>query len=316
VFHPCFKEGGGAMHGRRFPARRRLCLLALLVLGCNEADPPAEPPGPAPAQAATQFDPVTAGTVRGRVLWEGELPDVPPLEVRYCPGYGPPLDRDHFRPNPHQPAIDPRGRSLAGAVVCLHGVDPEKARPWDLGPVRVEQRQCRIHVLQDGSDSQVGFVRRGDPITIVSKDGVPHALRAQGDAFFTLTFPDRDMPLQHRLGRAGHVELGSGVGYFWMRGHLFVDAHPYYARTDAAGRFVLRDVPAGRYRLACWVPSWVMDRFEREPENGVIIRYYFREPVVREHEVEVRPGGTTSARFTYSRDLFEPVQRGGAVRSK
>jgi hypothetical protein len=280
--------------------RRWLCLPLLLVLGCNDVAPSPDAPGCQSCAPGSHYDPSTTGTVHGRVLWEGDLPGVPPLEVRTCPLFGAPLDHDHFRENPHVPLIDSDSRGLAGAVVFLHGVDPEKARPWDHGPVCVEQRGCGIHVLQDGADAQVGFVRRGDPVTVVSRDEVPHALHFRGAVYFTLTFPDPGMPLQHRLERTGRVELSSGMGYFWMRGHLFVAEHPYYARTDALGRFTLQGVPPGRYQLVCWIPNWIVGGYEREPENGTISRLYFREPVVQEQDIEVRPGGTVSARFSAS----------------
>jgi hypothetical protein len=38
----------------------------------------------------------------------------------------------------------------------------------------------------------------------------------------------------------------------WMQGWLGVLDHPYFAVTDAEGRFTLRDVPPGDYTLAVW----------------------------------------------------------------
>jgi hypothetical protein len=243
--------------------------------------------------------------ITGQVLWEGDLPPVPPLKVLASPLPLAPLDKSHERENPNAPHIDVASRGVAGAIVVLRGLEPDRARPWPHGPVRIEQRQCAIHVLQDGEDSRVGFVRPGDPVVLVSKERIFHALRASGAAFFTVMFPDPDEPLERRFFGKGHVELSSGAGYFWMAGHLFVDDNPYYARTDAQGRFVLRDVPPGRYTLACWHPSWIIDKHEREPENALIVRLFFRPPVVREQEVQVESHGSATVRFTLSRSLFK-----------
>src|SRR5262249_39172772 len=142
-----------------------------------------------------------------------------------------------LRANPHAPAIDPATRAVKDAVVFLRGIDPRRSRPWDHPPVRVEMRDYLLVVRQGAAEGRVGFVRRGDGVEMVSAQPAFHALQARGAAFFTLMFPDPGGPRTRRLGRAGVVELTSAAGHFWMRGHLFVDDHPYYARADAAGRF-------------------------------------------------------------------------------
>src|SRR5262249_58121831 len=95
---------------RRRTSRSRLWLPLLplaAALGCAEAPPqPAPEPSAAPAPASV-FDPSSAGTIRGRVTWEGPPPVVPPFEVRsYVPDGGqgqPRLIREH----PNAPVIDP-----------------------------------------------------------------------------------------------------------------------------------------------------------------------------------------------------------------
>jgi len=37
-----------------------------------------------------------------------------------------------------------------------------------------------------------------------------------------------------------------------MKGWIVVAEHPYYAVTDAQGRFALSEVPAGDYQLHVW----------------------------------------------------------------
>jgi hypothetical protein len=277
----------------------------LLVLGCSDgvSDPDVDA---APATlGASRFNAASAGIIRGHVVWNGDLPAVPALKVGQIALYGPPFDKMHVRDNPNAPIISLGSRGVADAVVFLDGIDPENARPWNHGHVRIEQREGRLHVLQEGVDSRLGFVRPGDDVGLVSKDSFPHALRASGAAFFTLAFPDPDQPLMRRFERKGVVELSSGLGYYWIRGYLFVDKNPYYVRTDNKGRFMLRDVPPGRYRLVCWHPSWVEECHERDPETSLISRYYFRQPVQQEQQVQVTPHGTIAVRFQLDTDLFE-----------
>ena len=37
-----------------------------------------------------------------------------------------------------------------------------------------------------------------------------------------------------------------------MSAHIFVTEHPYYALTDAEGKFLLDHVPPGKYTLRVW----------------------------------------------------------------
>ncbi len=84
-----------------------------------------------------------------------------------------------------------------------------------------------------------------------------------------------------------------------MRADLFVVEHPYYARTDAAGRFRLEQVPAGRYEVICWMPSWVVRRKERDPESGLIGHLHFARALEQTAAVEVRAGAASTLEYAW-----------------
>lgn len=272
--------------------------LLLLVVGCDESGTSIETePGSPRAMVAAAFDPSTAQAIRGRVTWPGPVPQVPPFETAPNPLGGAVLRERQRRPNPHQPMIDPQTRGVTGAVVYLRGVDLSRSKAWDWPPVRVEQRDCRFHLLQGSADTTIGFVRRGDRVAMVSRDPHLHALHAGGAAFFTLSFPDPDQSLERSLGQTGVVELSSAAGYYWMRAYLFVDEHPYFARTDAQGRFVLEGVPPGSYELCCWLPNWRKARHERDPESGLVTRVSYAAPMELSHKLTVGRGAPGEVEF-------------------
>jgi len=278
----------------------------ILALGCSDARPePPTAPRPAPEFSATRFDPATAGSIRGRVAWDGDLPVVAPFDYRRNLPSGNRAEPRLVRENPYAPVIDAGTRGVAGAVLVLHGVEGRHPRPWDHPPVRVEHRDRRLHVVQGKGDFQTGFVRRGDTVEMVSREEVFNTVRGSGAAFFSLTLPDPDRPRRRAFQDNGVIELSSGAGYYWMRAFLFVDDHPYYARTDAAGGYELTGVPPGTYQVMCWMPNWNVARHERDPETTVITRLFFRPPVQREKSIEVRGGVISTVNFTRSRAEFE-----------
>lgn len=193
-------------------------------------------------------------------------------------------------PNPYQPPINARTKSVEGAVVYLESVDPARSRPWDHPPVRVVAGNNAMHIEQgDGSPFSVGFVRRGEEVDLVSHRPDFESISARGAAFFTLLFPVKDQPLRRKFNEAGLVELTSGAGHFWLRANVFVSEHPYFCRTDADGRYELKQVPPGEYRLCCWLPNPDVARRDRDPNMGHVIRHHHASPLERCQMIELAP---------------------------
>jgi hypothetical protein len=277
-------------------------LLGAAIAGCDDA-PPETTPASLRQGVARAFDPDAAGTVEGRVTWQGEVPAVAPFRSPVNT-LAEPIGSRRSWDNPNAPVVDAPSGGVAGAVVFLRGIDPLRARPWDHPPVHVALRDYQLHVRQGAVEARTGFVRRGEAVELVSEQPVFHALQARGAAFFALVFPDADRPRQRRLNQAGLVELSSAAGYFWMRGYLFVDDHPYYSRTDAAGRFRLEQVPPGAYQLVCWLPSWREAEHERDGDTSLICRLSFRPPLEVVQPLVLGPAETKAVPFTLSADLF------------
>jgi hypothetical protein len=278
------------MAGMRRNNQAGILLVLGVVLGCADNRPQNTPIASLTTQSAeNRFDSTSAGTITGRVSWRSAIPSVAPIETQPNPQAGEILRVRQHRPNPNAPLIHAMNKGVGNAVVFLRGIDQTLAKPWNLALVRIEQRDAEFHLLQGSIDSHFGFVRAGQAVELVSRDRFFHSLHAGGAAFFTLTFPDPDQPITRSLNEKGVVELTSGAGYYWMRAYLFVDDHPYYARTDAGGRFTLAQVPPGSYEVVCWLPNWRKARHDRDPESGVITRWYFAKPLEASVSVTVAP---------------------------
>src|SRR5262249_54473571 len=139
------------------------------------------------------FDAKATGEFHGQVTWEGEVLAAPPFETQPVPLAGEILGRKQIRPNPNVPTIDRKARGVRNAVVYLRDVDFQTSKPWDHPPVRVEMRDCQFHIIQGLDESAIGFVRRGEPVRMVSADSHFHMLHADGTVFWNFAFPDPGM---------------------------------------------------------------------------------------------------------------------------
>ncbi len=283
------------MHGRR-----TCCIgaIAFLLAGCLQ-DEEAGPPrlSESPAVLGTAFDPAQAGTLVGRVMWQGRQPAVDPFRVPAPSGL-------KVIANPNQPRINEQTSGVHGAVVYLRGVDLAHSKPWDLPPVGVEHRNESVEVRQGDSVAQVGFVRRGHAVDIASREPIFNCLQARGAAFFSVPLPEPDRPTRRILHTAGLVELSSGAGHYWQRAYLFVSDHPYCTRTDADGSFCLTKIPAGPYEVVAWVPNWHVAGTERHPESSQVWRLAFQPPVEEKQWVTIQAGRDTAVVFSFTEGLF------------
>src|SRR5688572_23953144 len=132
------------------PPRSRLLLPFVVAIASGCGPSPTEPTTtlPTPARPATgsRFDPAAAGTIRGQVFWQGEVPKLALLAAALPDGAG--GYRWAEKPNPFAPVVDDKTHGLAHAVVYLKGIDPEVGRPWDLPPTRVVMTDHRVVVNQ------------------------------------------------------------------------------------------------------------------------------------------------------------------------
>lgn len=291
--------------------RERIGILCLALLaGCSElADPVSMERAEQEATLAQFFDPATTGTIEGRVVWDGDVPAAVETVVRANP-YNPHLYKAPARfVTPHVPMVHAQNGGVANAVVFLRGIDPRRSKPWDHAQVRVEFQDRQLRITQGDQPTNVGFVRRGGAVEIVNHDAEYHNLRARGGAFFSMPLIDANQVHERVLAKAGVVDLTCAAGYYWLNAHLFVAEHPYYALTDAGGRFMLKRVPAGTYEIVCWLPSWRVLRSECDPETGTIARLAWDAPKEQTQKVRVQAGGVGEITYRWERALFDDDRR-------
>jgi hypothetical protein len=201
---------------------------------------------------------------------------------------------------PHVPAVHSKTGGVANAVVYLKHVEPSKSKPWDHANVHIEFDERQLRIQQGDAQTNVGFVKRGSNVEVVNRDADFHLLRARGSAFFAMPLVEANKVHRRVLDKTGLVDLTCAAGYYWLQAHLFVAEHPYYARTDAEGRFKLDRVPAGTYEVICWLPSWHVEREERDPETADVARWIWAAPKEQTQTVRVQVAKTSEMIYRWN----------------
>ena len=284
--------------------RHLLCLLIgvslVFAAGCG-AEPPVAAKSTEPSESAvaksSNFDSASCGSITGLVTWVGPIPEVAPV-THVTPRADGTGTEARLVPLANAPKVDRFTRGVEGVVVFIREIDPTRAKPWDLPPAVVEFRDSQIAVRQGERVSRAGFVRKGGSVEMRSAEANFNILRGRGAAFFSLAFPDPDRPATRTFDTCGRVELTNPAGGYWQAADLFVCDHPYYAVTDAEGRYTFENVPAGLYDLVAWHPNWNVVGKERNPESGVPSVLKFAAPLETSRPVTVLLGQPRLANLT------------------
>lgn len=220
---------------------RVLCLLLTIAAGaCSHSSAPL----PAAVGGSKQVDPATAGGLTGRVSFEGTPPAPNVLRMQ--------TDKSCLvgdTPNPVDGALMvSAGGGIENAFVYVKsGVDPEYAFKVPAAPAVLDQKGCIY------TPRVIGLMT-GQPIEVVNSDETMHnvhALPRENEEFnrgqrmkgerLTRTFNVPEVMVRFKCDVHG-----------WMAAYVGVMAHPFFAVTDADGRYEIKGLPPGEYTVAIW----------------------------------------------------------------
>jgi hypothetical protein len=209
-----------------------------VALGCSDEKKNA----PAPAADAPRVDAATAGSIAGRVHFDGTPPANPTVKI----------SGDPMCAQAHA-----SGLTIENYVVTGAGLDNVFVYVKDgLGNYAFDTPTEPVTIVQDGCRylPHVAGVRVGQAVEIGNSDATVHNIHSLPEA-------NREFNLaQHRKGQKNvetftvpevMIPLKCDL-HGWMRAYVGVVAHPYFAVTAGGGRFELRNVPPGTYTLEAW----------------------------------------------------------------
>lgn len=140
-----------------------------------------------------------------------------------------------------------RDGGLQDTVVYLKHI--VRGKPFDESTLQILQTECEFRPF-------ISLVPAGRAVTVVNEDRIFHCMHANRGANRGFNHPvPKIKPIRTlKFDKPDFVRLNC-FAHSWMYGWVVVEDHPYYEVTDAAGRFTIRDVPTGRYRLVAWHES-------------------------------------------------------------
>jgi plastocyanin len=223
---------------RRAGAAAAALATALVATGCGGTQQ--ESTRAEPAVVSNPVDPATAGSVTGRISFEGTPPKPTPIKMGsdpYCEKQGAAVT---------ETVVVAADGGLRNVFVYVKDGLGNLRFPVPATPVILDQKACRYvpHVFG---------VQVGQPVKIVNSDPTLHNIHAvaQMNREFNIGQP---MP-----GKDTHTFSTTEVMvpfkcdvHRWMNAYAGVLDHPFYSVTSDEGRFELKGLPPGTYTIEAW----------------------------------------------------------------
>lgn len=265
-----------------------MSIAALLLIACSDDARPrtsterrsSEPSWDAPSYEEIAVD--DAGSIAGRVSWEGPRPEVDVFPVRaqqeVCGDTQPSFAL----------RVSPRG-GVRDAVISLIDVRSGRAFNPDAPAPSLVTRRCRYQ-------PHVQVVPLGSRMRFVNEDPILHNVHVfdeAGDTVIDVGLPEQGATVERVLTTEGVLRVVCDAGHGFQQAFLHVSEHPYAVVTDEDGDFRLSDVPPGRYTLRVWHEGWRVVGTERG-------RPRYSNPILLIRSVSVSPRQETTLDFTLS----------------
>ena len=208
-------------------------------------------PAPAPvsqeqpaAPAAAAVDPATAATINGVVSFEGAAPANAAIKMNADPV----CMKENATPQTQETYMVKDGK-LGNVFVFVQDGLGGRTFPTPTEPVVLDQKGCRYH-------PHVFGLMVGQPMKIVNSDPTLHNIHAipGTNSEFNTAQPIKGMSTDHVFSAKEEktiVPFKCDV-HGWMNAYAGVLDHPYFAVTDADGKFSIKNLPPGTYKLAAW----------------------------------------------------------------
>lgn len=233
-----------------------------------------------------------SGAIKGDASWKGEIPDLPPFgDIVHPEVCG------ETQPSPAL-QVDPKSRSVQWVLVYLERVEKGKA----------PEEKYWLHMGKDKTNKVPDTVAcqfkqhifpfvRSQVVAMVNFESIlhnPNFFNERHVSVLNMVMPTPYREVDHTIlqfhGRGVmpyQCDVHSHMNGYWAGFH-----HPYFAVTDADGKFEISGVPPGKYTLVGWHEGYKIVRMD-------VARPTYDQPHVIRREVEVKPKETVEVHFEF-----------------
>ena len=221
----------------------------ILITGCDggeKSSGPEETTAPAASSAAAgskTVDAATAGTVKGKIVCEGEAPSPKEIAVKGKPECA----ALHAGGKIASEELLVQDGKLQNAFVYVKSGLEEYRFEMPAAPVQVSNLKCVYtpHVL----GAQVN-----QPVMFLNEDPTLHNIHSYSKASpsFNIGLPFQGIKQTKKFSAPEVMVALKCDVHPWMIGYIGILPHPYFSVTDAEGNFELKNLPAGEYTIEVW----------------------------------------------------------------
>ncbi|MCE9532199.1 MAG: hypothetical protein K8T89_13930 [Planctomycetes bacterium] len=192
------------------------------------------------------------GNLKGQVQWQGPLPKiekiVPGVNQAVC-AMGGPLEESYI--------INPKNQGLANVFVWIRptGAMKDDAFPKDkIHPALAKPTKPAVEIDQPfcAFIPHVLAAREGQNMIIKNSATIAHnakwSSKNNGDINPLIAAGGMFQLAKPLVFEPGEIQVQCSI-HGWMKAHVRVFDHPYFAVTDKDGNFEIPNAPAGKYNL-------------------------------------------------------------------
>ena len=216
------------------------------------ASPPVEQRGELAAVASTNTIPpptvktsATSGlTLSGRVLFDGPKPQRREINMTKDPTC---IKLHADNPVLSEELIVADDGGVQNAFVYIRRGAPKMDYPVPDKAIDLDQKGCMYRPRVQG-------MLIGQKLKVLNNDPVTHNVRSfpVRNRAFNFGQPAGTGPRERVFDAPEReIEIQCDI-HPWMHAYLFVMEHPFFAVTDAGGKYSITGLPAGEYSLAVW----------------------------------------------------------------
>lgn len=199
------------------------------------------------AAAAVACSGAFAGSITGKIVYEGEVPEVlsKPIDVSSDPNC---VHHTEDEPVMNEILVLGEGKSMANIMVRVTEGLPDKEWPVPEEPYRMTQEGCKY-------SPHVNVVRKGQTLYVLNPDKIFHNVNF---APKKNKAQNRAMPGNVRVIEVVFDQVEEEPFRFkcdvhpWMMAYCAVLDHPFYDITEKDGMYEIADLEPGEYEIEAW----------------------------------------------------------------